>query len=122
MSTMTSMTELVHYRNLVAGRSLSSGTGEAMESFDPATGRPGAMIPRCDADDVDAAVAAARTAFKSAEWRGLTASARGRLISKLADEIEAEAPRLAAIETRDNGKLIAEMNAQLSYLPAYFRY
>ena len=33
-----------------------------------------------------------------------------------------EADRLAEIETRDNGKLITEMRAQLRYLPQWFHY
>ena len=34
----------------------------------------------------------------------------------------AEADRLAEIETTDNGKLLAEMRAQLNYLPQWFHY
>ena len=40
----------------------------------------------------------------------------------MADRIAARADELAAIETRDNGKLILEMRAQLRYLPEWFRY
>jgi acyl-CoA reductase-like NAD-dependent aldehyde dehydrogenase len=44
------------------------------------------------------------------------------LLRKLADLISAEAGRLAEIETRDNGKLITEMRAQLRYIPQWFHY
>jgi (Z)-2-((N-methylformamido)methylene)-5-hydroxybutyrolactone dehydrogenase len=53
---------------------------------------------------------------------GLTATARGKLLVRLADLIAENADRLAALETRDNGKLIAEMSAQLRYLPEWYRY
>ena len=92
------------------------------ESFDPFTGKPWALIPRCNAADVDRAVTAASEAFRSKEWRGLTASARGKLMVRLADLIAANAERLAAIETRDNGKLINEMTVQLRYAPEWYRY
>lgn len=54
--------------------------------------------------------------------RSLTATARGALLVRLADLIAANADRLAALETRDNGKLITEMSAQLRYIPEWFRY
>src|SRR5262249_39005903 len=66
--------------------------------------------------------AAAKSAFYGSEWRGLTATARGALLRRFADIIAAEAPRLAEIESTDNGKLIAEMRAQMNYLPQWFHY
>lgn len=116
------MGEQAHYRNLIGGRAVDALSGDRLDSYDPATGHPWASIPRCKAEDVDAAVAAAHAAFRSPEWRGLTATARGRLIYRFADLLEQEGPRLAELETQDNGKLIAEMRAQLGYLPSYYRY
>lgn len=110
------------FKNTVGGRLVEAASGEMLESFDPYTGAPWAMVPRCAPADVEAAVAAARTAFRSPAWRGLTASARGKLLYRFADILEAETARLAEIETRDNGKLLSEMNAQVRYLPDYYRY
>jgi aldehyde dehydrogenase (NAD+) len=67
-------------------------------------------------------VAAAKSAFYSDAWRKLTATARGALLSRLADLIAAEAVKLGEIETTDNGKLIAEMGGQVRYVPQWFRY
>lgn len=92
------------------------------ETENPFLGAPWALVPRAAASDVDQAVEAARAAFKSTSWRALTATARGALLRKLADLIAAEADRLADIETRDNGKLITEMRAQLRYIPQWFHY
>ncbi len=111
---------LVHFQNIVAGR--VQPVSATFESYDPYTGRPWALIPREGAAEVDAAVAAAKAAFRSKEWSGLTPSARGKLLVRLADLIADNAERLAAIETRDNGKLIAEMGAQLRYIPEWYRY
>jgi (Z)-2-((N-methylformamido)methylene)-5-hydroxybutyrolactone dehydrogenase len=107
---------------LIGGEPLSSASGEWFETFNPYTGKPWALIPRANPDDVNRAVAAAKGAFRSRDWRGLTPTARGKLLYKLADVIAARADELAAFETRDNGKLILEMRAQLRYLPEWFRY
>lgn len=110
------------YPMLIAGERVESASGETFESYNPFTGKPWAVIPRANAADVDRAVAAARDAFRSPEWRGLRPTARGKLLYRLADVIEARADELAEFETRDNGKLILEMRAQLRYLPEWFRY
>jgi aldehyde dehydrogenase (NAD+) len=107
---------------LIGGERVAPASGVWFESFNPYTGQPWALVPRADAADVDRAVAAARQAFTSPEWRGLTPTARGKLLFKLADLVAARADDLAEIETRDNGKLILEMRAQLRYLPEWFRY
>jgi len=114
------MASLTRFANLVGGAAPS--TAATFETFDPYSGKPWALVPRCGAGDVDQAVAAASRAFRSGEWRSLTASARGRLLVRLADLIAANAERLAALETRDNGKLITEMTAQLRYIPEWYRY
>ena len=114
------MEALTRFANLVGGAPLSSAT--EFESFDPYRGRPWALVPRCGADEVDQAVTAAKRAFRSGPWRSMTATARGKLLLKLADLIAAHAERLAALETRDNGKLITEMTAQLRYMPEWYRY
>ncbi len=114
------MSELTIFQNTVDGKKAEAR--EFFETFDPFAGRPWAKIPRCNAVDVDAAVGAANRAFRAGPWRAMNASQRGRLLVRLADLIEAEADRLAAIEVRDNGKLIAEMSAQLRYVPQWYRY
>jgi aldehyde dehydrogenase (NAD+) len=114
------MTELARFSNLIDGAAVPGAA--TFESFDPYRGAPWALVPRCDAGDVDRAVAAAKRAFRAPEWRGLTATARGKLLLRLADVIADNAERLAALETRDNGKLIAEMAGQLRYVPEWFRY
>jgi acyl-CoA reductase-like NAD-dependent aldehyde dehydrogenase len=112
--------ELVTFENTVAGRLQSAE--KTFQSFNPFTGEPWALIPQNGSAEVDQAVAAAKSAFRSAEWSGLTPTARGKLLVRLADLITENAGRLAAIETRDNGKLISETTAQLRYIPEWFRY
>ncbi len=92
------------------------------ESLDPASGRPWARMPEAGPADVDRAARAADRAFRSTAWAGLTASARGRLLLRLADLVQAAAPRLAELETRDTGKIIRETSAQIAYVADYYRY
>lgn len=112
--------KLVAFRNTIGGQ-LRSAT-ETFDSYDPFTGKPWAAIPKCTKADVDEAVAAAKAAFRSPEWAGLTPTARGKLLVKFADMLAANADRLAALETQDNGKLISEMSAQCHYIPEWYRY
>jgi aldehyde dehydrogenase (NAD+) len=92
------------------------------ESYDPYLGEPWALVARGDAADVDRAVGAAHRAFTDGAWPGLNASQRGALLRRLGDLVAREAKRLAEIEVRDNGKLIAEMAAQLTYVPNWYYY
>jgi aldehyde dehydrogenase (NAD+) len=52
----------------------------------------------------------------------MTATQRGALLRKLGDLVAANAKELAALEVRDNGKLFAEMNGQLNYIPQWYYY
>jgi acyl-CoA reductase-like NAD-dependent aldehyde dehydrogenase len=110
------------YRMLIDGERSEATEGGWIESFNPYTGKPWARVPRGTLADVDRATEAAKRAFRSKEWRGLTASARGLLLFRLADLIADRADELARIESTDNGKLISEMSAQLRYVPQWFRY
>lgn len=112
--------ELQTFRNLVDGDAVEPGA--CFESFDPFSGEPWALIPQGGPADVDAAVESASAAFVSPAWAGLTASARGLLLYRFADLLAEHAEDLARIETRDNGKLLAETRAQLRYMPQWYRY
>lgn len=92
------------------------------DSIDPSTGEVWAQMPRASADDVGHAVRAAHRAFDDPSWTGLTASARGKLLHRLADLVAEHAPRLAELETRDTGKIIRETRAQIGYVAEYYRY
>lgn len=99
-----------------------SDASAQFESRDPATGRVWAMMPEARAEDVNAAVDAASAALISPEWAGMTATARGKLLLQLADLIAENAEVLAALETRDTGKIIRETSAQIAYVADYYRY
>ncbi|MGD0074919.1 MAG: aldehyde dehydrogenase [Candidatus Binataceae bacterium] len=110
------------YQMYYGGKWADPASNDWIESFNPFTGKPWALIPRGNAQDAERAVAAAVQAFREGEWPKMTASRRGQLLHKLGDLIAENAERLAAIEVRDNGKLMAEMLGQLRYIPQWYYY
>ncbi len=116
------MAELHKYRMYIGGEWTAAKSGQWFESFDPYAGAPWALVARGTAEDVEAAVSAAHAALTSGPWPKLKASQRGALLRKLGDLIARDAEKLGALEVRDNGKLIAEMGAQLRYIPQWFYY
>jgi len=110
------------HQMLIDGEWVDPTSGTWFESINPFTAQVWALVPRGGKDDVDRAVAAAKSAFYGDAWRKVTATARGELLRRLADLIAADAEKLAEIESTDNGKLIAEMRGQLNYIPQWFRY
>lgn len=91
-------------------------------SLDPSTAQPWAEIAEARSEQVNRAVEAAARTFDSEAWRNMTASARGKLLLRLADLIEKHAGRLARIETLDTGKIIRETEAQIAYVAEYYRF
>ncbi len=90
------------YKNFVGGEWVDAASGETMEVINPATGETIADVPRCSADDVDRAVAAAKKALP--EWLDATPKDRSELLHKLADVLEANAEELAQLESLNVGK------------------
>ena len=95
---------------------------ETFESIDPASGESWALMPKANESEVDRAVTAAQIAFTSGAWPTLNASARGKLLYKLADLMAANADALAELETRDTGKIRRETRAVIMYISEYYRY
>ena len=110
------------YQLYIDGKYADAASGKWFDSYNPYSGEPWAQIAQGSAEDVDRAVRAAQQAFSEGPWPQLTASQRGMLLHKLGDLVARDAKKLAEIEVRDNGKLIAEMQAQLNYLPQWYYY
>jgi aldehyde dehydrogenase (NAD+) len=109
----------------INGEWRDAANGRTFETFNPATGESLTRIAAASAEDVDAAVQAARAAFDESKgpWRRLSASERGRLLWKLADLIEKNIDELAELETLDNGKIITESRyVDMPMVADVFRY
>ncbi len=95
-----------------------------MPDEDPCIGKIFAEIPVADAADVDVVVAAAKRALSDPAWRDLAPLAREHLLHRFANAIEADTPRLAALEALDTGKPVSivetvDIPAAVAWLRTY---
>ena len=81
---------------------VKSKSGKTLDSISPSTGELIGSVYAAGEEDVDAAVKAARGAFKL--WRRVPALEKAALLNKLADLIEKEVELLASMEAWDSGK------------------
>jgi aldehyde dehydrogenase (NAD+) len=108
---------------LIGNRWVAAESGRTFATINPSTGEAICQVAEADAVDVDAAVHAAREAFEHGPWRTMNASARGRLLYRLADLIEANAEGLAQLEALDNGKPVSVARAvDVAKAVACYRY
>jgi aldehyde dehydrogenase (NAD+) len=110
------------YQLRIGGKSVAPLSSAWFETQNPYTGETWAEIPRADPRDVERAVQAAHLALTEGPWAEMTASQRGRLLWRLGELVARDAAKLAETEVRDNGKLLAEMSAQLNYIPQWYHY
>lgn len=109
-------------RPFLIGNEWRKAERETFEAIYPADGSVSGVIAEANAGDVDDAVRAARGALASPQWRDMPAHRRARLLLAFADAVEREGERLAEMQTRDNGKTIAESRAQVLGACEFFRY
>ncbi|KAJ4414198.1 mitochondrial aldehyde dehydrogenase [Neurospora sp. IMI 360204] len=83
---------------------VKSTNEQRLASINPTTEEEICSVYAATAEDVDAAVSAARKAFKHESWKSLSGTERGDLMRKLADLVAQNAETLATIECLDNGK------------------
>ncbi|MGH3436027.1 MAG: aldehyde dehydrogenase [Sciscionella sp.] len=112
---------LAQFRMLIGGKAVDALSGSTFESANPYTGQSWALVPDGGPADVEAAVAAARSAL-SGEWGQLTGFGRAALLRRLGDLVAEHAERLARLEVNDSGKLYREMLGQLNGLGSWYHY
>ena len=96
------------YQMFIAGQWVGAQSGETYEILDPTTEQPFATVPKGGVADAKRAVQAARKAFDEGPWPRKLAVERSELLHAVADKIRERADELAAIETRQMGKLLAD--------------
>ncbi|WP_135305099.1 aldehyde dehydrogenase family protein [Haloarcula amylovorans] len=112
----------VQFDAWIDGAAHTTAGGERFETCDPTVEEPITTVPRCDEDDVDAAVDAARNAFEG-KWGDLTNSERSEAILDWADVLRDHSEELALLESLDTGKPLAnaeyEVGKALDYIEYY---
>jgi len=96
-------------QHLINGKSQTSR--DTFETVNPATQETLAEVARGGADEVNAAVAAAKAAFPA--WASRPAVERANLMRKLGDLIAKHVPEISQTETKDTGQVIAQTGKQL---------
>ena len=94
------------FGHFIGGEWRQPATGEFFETADPSNGERLASVAQGSAADVDAAVAAARSA--SPTWQDLSPHARARYLYAISRQVQKHSRLFAVLETMDNGKPIRE--------------
>ncbi|TQN07106.1 aldehyde dehydrogenase (NAD+) [Acidovorax temperans] len=115
------MQNVIMQLNYIANASVPSSSGRTLAVIDPSDGQPFDEIQRSNADDIDAAVHAARQCYQ-AVWQRMAPVDRGRLLQKLSAKVLEHADELTALEQRDCGKPTKQARADAVALARYFEF
>jgi aldehyde dehydrogenase (NAD+)/betaine-aldehyde dehydrogenase len=109
------------YGLFINGELVEPQSDETRELAEPASGELLATVALAGEGDVDRAVEAAQGALAGA-WGKTPANERSRLLHALADAIVANRKELAELESRNVGKAISSVKAELSQAVENFRF
>jgi malonate-semialdehyde dehydrogenase (acetylating)/methylmalonate-semialdehyde dehydrogenase len=107
MQTMP-LTTLGHF---IGGRTVEGASGRSGDVYDPATGQLARRVAFAGADEVDAAVRAARSAL--AEWSETPPLRRATVLFRFRELILRDADRIAALITAEHGKTLADARGEV---------
>jgi malonate-semialdehyde dehydrogenase (acetylating)/methylmalonate-semialdehyde dehydrogenase len=108
-ATTASVARIGHF---VAGRRVDGRSGREADVFNPATGAVSGRVALASASEVDAAVAAAKSAFPG--WSDTPVVRRARVMFKFKELLEAHRDELAAIITREHGKVFEDAKGEVT--------
>ncbi|MGL4241427.1 MAG: aldehyde dehydrogenase family protein, partial [Beijerinckiaceae bacterium] len=108
--------------NIIDGKSSPAADGRTLDCICPSDGLPFAAIPRSGQAEIDAAVAAARTAFETGPYGRMTATERGRILVRIGELILALHEELAGLEAADCGKPMKQARADMTAAARYFEF
>jgi 5-carboxymethyl-2-hydroxymuconic-semialdehyde dehydrogenase len=94
--------------HFIDGQPTQGSAGDSFDVLDPSTGQVLGRALAGSADDIDAAAAAARRAFRS--WSGISGEQRKKLLHAIADAVEARADEIALVESLDTGQPLRFMS------------
>ena len=99
----------MNYQQLyIDGQWLAPAKGGSFDTFDPSDETLLARVAAATAEDVDAAVRAARRAFDEGPWPRMSGAERAAVLRRIAEGIRGRQQELAELEVRDNGKPLPE--------------
>ncbi|CAM5284568.1 Aldehyde Dehydrogenase OS=Tsukamurella paurometabola (strain ATCC 8368 / DSM / CCUG 35730 /CIP 100753 / JCM 10117 / KCTC 9821 / NBRC 16120 / NCIMB 702349/ NCTC 13040) OX=521096 GN=Tpau_0386 PE=3 SV=1 [Tsukamurella paurometabola] len=109
--------------SFIDGRSTPALSRESFDVVNPATDQVLTAVSAGGADDIDAAVKAARRAFDDGRWNGLSPTERGERLIRFADLLLENIEELALLVTLEMGKVIRDSyTVEVPGAAAVFRY
>lgn len=108
-------------RLLIGGQWVEAISGRTFDSVNPATGKVIAQLAEGGADDIDRAVAAARTAFEG-PWSKFRPFDRQALMLGIADAVERHFDDLCVLETLDMGAPITRTRTYKRWIVQALRF
>ncbi len=102
----------------------AAAAGGTREVLDPADASTLRVVSEGDAEDVDAAVAAARRAFGggAGAWPTTPVAERAALLRRVAELLQRDREEIALVESRDTGKTLEEGRVDVDDVTNAFRY
>ncbi|PBB52937.1 MULTISPECIES: aldehyde dehydrogenase family protein [Mesorhizobium] len=100
---------------LIGGKWAEALNGETFSRRSPGNGLEVGIYPEAGSEDVDQAVAAARSAFDTGHWPYMPAEHRARILTRTAELIRQNADRIALLEALESGKVISQARAEMDW-------
>jgi betaine-aldehyde dehydrogenase len=110
MATVTAETTLPTVRSYIGGRYVDASSGETFDAVYPGTNRRICDVEQAGPREIEAAVAAAQAGFEV--WSMMPALERSRILLRAVAIIRERNDELAALDTLDTGKPIAETTTE----------
>ncbi|WP_025777011.1 aldehyde dehydrogenase [Brevibacterium sp. VCM10] len=109
-------------RHYIGGEFVDSIDGDEFDVLNPVTNEPYITAASGKKADIEAAVAAAKTAFDEGPWPTMLPRERARILGKIADIVESRKDELAAMESFDSGLPITQAKGQAARAAENFRF
>jgi betaine-aldehyde dehydrogenase len=110
------------YQLWINGEEVSSASGNKFDRKSPSHGNVVGEYARADANDVDAAVRAAREAFDKGPWPWTPGAERMKVLLRATELIRQQKEELALIETLESGKPISQARDEVDWTADLWEY
>lgn len=110
------------YGMFIDGKEVSAHSGKTFEVRSPVNLDVLCRVSEGDAVDMDRAVLNGAEAFADGRWSRMDPKDRCRIMFRAAAMLAERVPEMALLESKQTGRAIREMNAQLGRLPEWFEY
>ena len=113
---------MINHDHWIDSKSVAPKHDARITRYSPADGRVIAAAAAGTAEDVDAAVSAARAAFDTGEWTRMSGAARAATLGRLADLMERDREALARLEAEEAGKPVVAARMEMGVAITLTRY